>query len=163
MARARKVVEIFTLEGRGFLRAAAIINIHNPELETSVERAARRPHAVTKNRSVHAQKDRPSRKRGKKKKEKKLREGREKKRGRRGNEKKKKEEEQKELGRETERRRKEEEEEDEGPARGAARMTNRGSSGHGPWGPNRKRGKSTGKYVVDSAERRPKAKWNSVR
>ncbi|KOX77993.1 hypothetical protein WN51_05881 [Melipona quadrifasciata] len=50
--------------GLGFLRAAAIINIHNPELETSVERAARRPHAVTKNRSVPAQKDRP--KRGKK-------------------------------------------------------------------------------------------------
>lgn len=35
--------------------------------------------------------------------------------------------------------------------------------GNGPRGPNRKRGKSTGKYVVDSAERRPKAKWNSVR
>ncbi|KAK1126901.1 hypothetical protein K0M31_004522 [Melipona bicolor] len=54
--------------GSGFLRAAAIINIHNPELETSVERAARRPHAVTKNRSVPAQKDRPSRKRKKEEK-----------------------------------------------------------------------------------------------
>lgn len=31
-----------------FLRSAGIINIHNPELETSVERAARRPHVASR-------------------------------------------------------------------------------------------------------------------
>lgn len=46
-SRARKVAEIFTLERSSVpSTAGGIINIHNPELETSVERAARRPHAA---------------------------------------------------------------------------------------------------------------------
>lgn len=108
-----------------------------------MERAARRPHAVT--RAVHPYK--------------KIRQVRKKKT---------EEKRQKKGGRSNE---KENEEEEEELGRGKKKKAQREGSkddeqrepGYGSWGPNRKRGKSTGKYVVDSAERRPKAKWNSVR
>lgn len=108
-----------------------------------MERAARRPHAVT--RAVH-----PYKKIGQIRKKKTEKKGQ--KKGERSNE-------------------KENEEEEEELERGKKKKAQREGSkddeqrepGYGSWGPNRKRGKSTGKYVVDSAERRPKAKWNSVR
>lgn len=114
MARARKVAWL----------SSAIIDIHNPKLDTSVKRW---PHAMPQNGFIPWQKDRPKKKRE------------------RGEE--------EELGRGNKTKKR-------GPG---GENDEQREPGNGPRGPNRKRGKSTGKYVVDSAERRPKAKWNSVR
>lgn len=143
MARARKVVEIFTLENRPFFEP--------PLLSIFIIRSWRHPSGTCSTPAScgdqsgpSVQKDRPNKK---KKTEKKGQ-----KKGGRSNE-------------------KENEEEEEELERGKKKKAQREGSkddeqrepGYGSWGPNRKRGKSTGKYVVDSAERRPKAKWNSVR
>lgn len=98
--------------------------------------AARRPHAVPQNGFIPWQKDRSKEEREKKEVEKERERGEEEELGR-GNKTKKR-----------------------GPG---GENDEQREQGNGPRGPNRKRGKSTGKYVVDSAERRPKAKWNSVR
>ena len=50
--------------------SSAIIDIHNPRLDTSVKCAARRPHAVSQNGFIPWQKDRPKEEREKKEVEK---------------------------------------------------------------------------------------------